>query len=105
MFKDQKQGDEGGVLTDLEDQETHEVVSEPGDTTNNNVVPSEIPKEEPASLQNESEPEETKTIEETNEPAPPKKVPKNVVTSWADWASKTSTSVKETKKQENQGKR
>ena len=80
-----------------------------GETINNNVIPSKIPKEE-ASLQNETEPEKTSTIEETNEPAPPKKVPKNIVTSWTDWVSKTTTtSVKETKKQESmqesQGKR
>lgn len=76
---------------------------EPEETINNNVVPSQIPKEE-TSLQNESEPEKTSMIEETNEPAPPKKVPKNIVTSWADWVAKTastSASVKETKKQEN----
>ena len=73
---------------------------ESGETINNNVVPSQIPKKE-TSLQNESEPEKISTIEKTNEPAPPKKVPKNIVTSWADWVSKTAATVKETKKQEN----
>lgn len=101
-------GDEGGVLTqEAEDRGTEEVFdepeteTEPRDTINNSVDSSEITKQEPSS-QNESEQEKISVVEETKETVPQKQVPKNVVTSWAEWKSKTATAVvKETKKQEN----
>lgn len=95
-------GDEGGVLTqEAEDRGTEEVFDEPRDTINNSVDSSEITKQEPSS-QNESEQEKISVVEETKETVPQKQVPKNVVTSWAEWKSKTATAVvKETKKQEN----
>lgn len=99
---DHKMGDEGGVLTqEAEDRGTEEVFDEPRDTINNSVDSSEITKQEPSS-QNESEQEKISVVEETKETVPQKQVPKNVVTSWAEWKSKTATAVvKETKKQEN----
>ena len=101
FLKDHKMGDEGGVLNqEAEDWGTKEVFDEPRDTINNCVDSSEITKQEP--LRNESEQEKPSAVEETKETVPQKQVPKNVVTSWTEWKSKTATAVvEETKKQEN----
>lgn len=90
-----------------DDQESNETTD-----TNKSMASSEIPKEnakeintQGSSLQNEEEPnkpqesrsslqnEEQPENPQAKESLPKKQVPKNVVTSWADWVAKTSTNV------------
>lgn len=90
FFKDEKLGDEGGVL--IEDEVAQQISEPPVDHE---------PETRESPPHNETESEKPTAIVETSEPPPKKHVPKNIVTSWSHLApSKPSTTVKEAKENE-----